>query len=188
MKEIISILWKTNKWFLVHLTFTIFLLFRLGTVTLHTYSRLSTISGTIDRIAYRPNGKGHILTLTLHGDNRAFYQRYEGRYHDNTVKALRSGDPVSFLSTEQEFEVKKSIISYSRFVEFNYYPVFNINSRKSLFDVFLFYFYLSSWWTILLYIGIVGSLLYSAQYVMRTTWRGRIIPLLLAAIFVWLMY
>jgi len=188
MKERSGLRWKTNKWFVIHLSITLVLLLRVMFLAGSTYGDLITVSGTIDSVSYERSGRDNIFKLVLSNDKRFFYQHYESRYHDDQAPALKAGDPVTFYSTKQHFEVRKTIISYSRFTEFDYYPVFNINGTKNLFDVFLFYFYRSSWWTILLYIGIVGSLLYSAQYVMSTTWRGRIIPLLLAAIFVWLMY
>lgn len=149
---------------------------------------LRKVDGTITSVDISNYKKETYVKLRLSSDKNIYYQVYYKRFQDDAISDLDNGNTVTFYTTAIEYKKRRAILSSDEASSFKYYPIFNINNNKKFFDVFLFHLYRNSFFTILLYISIAGSLFYLIPFAATTNWKNRIIILAIVAAYVWFFY
>ncbi len=126
------------------------------------------------------------LTLNASNDKNIYYQIYQGRFNDSRLNEILEGDAVSFYTTPQKFQLDKPILSKNKNKPFEYFPIFNVNSRKNLLDIFCYYLYGNSWFNIIFYLTSAATFFYLIPFVAVVKWPKKLILIFVAGIWVWL--
>ena len=181
-------MWFSNKPLLISLLVFSLLLIRIIFSSVYMFSNLHTVSGTIQKMDLSKDGSKTYLTLSLRNDSNIYYQRYKKRFFDKKVLVLNNGQKINFYTSNNRLYSAPALWNDRQHTGYYYYPVFNINTSKSIVDVLLFNFYSLNLINFLFYISILSTLLYSFFYIVHSKGVFRVLFLVILVFVVWLWF
>lgn len=186
MKKVID--WSyNNKVISLGIFLSLLLIIWQLTISYLDYSNLKKVNGQIKEIQLN-NRKKPSVKILIKDDGNTYYQKYSYRFSDNEVFKLRKDEFVYFFTTKNPRYSNGPLIGNYGQEGFYYYPLFNINSNKNYFSVFLQRFYEVSVLNIVMLASIAVSAFYSIFLLTLTSWKNRIFPACIMIILFWLLY
>lgn len=184
----IKMLWSTNKPLLISLLLFILLFIRLLVSTFYIYTNLSAIYGNVKKISVSNDNSKIYATLILQNDDKLYYQRYSHRFFDEALVTLKVGKSLNFYTSKSSIYKSPPLWNDGHRKGFYYFPIFNVNTPKSILDIFLFNFYRLTVLNFLLYISIVATIIYSFYYIVHSSGLARGLFFVFLAVMFWLWY
>ncbi len=181
-------IWFNNKPLFVSLMILILLLIRIIFISFYMFTNLKAINATINKINLSKDGSKTYLTIGLHNDSNIYYQRYKNRFYDKKIIMLNERQIINFYTAKNPLYSPPPLWNDGKQKGFYYYPVFNIDSSRSIMDVFLFNFYRLNLFNFLFYLSILSTILYGFFYIVHSKGIIRVLFFMILALVFWIWY
>ena len=154
--------------------------------TIYSFLNLQKIQGKI--LSFKIDKQsGTYLTIKIAGDNKIYYQEYEKRFFDTEILKLHQNDDLFFFTFKDPEKKRAAISSLGDQSSFLYWPIFNINKKAGILQLFYFYLY-NNYIIILLVISWV-LVLYNGFYIfIKANWISKTALIILNILIFWLLF
>ena len=154
--------------------------------TIYSFLNLQKIQGKILSVKVDKQS-GTYLTIKLTGDNEIYYQEYQKRFFDQEILKLHQNDDLYFFTFQDPEKKRAAISSLGDQTSFSYWPIFSVNKKAGILQIFYFYLY-NNYILILLAISWV-LVLYNGFYIfLKANLITKAALIILNILILWLLY
>jgi len=179
-------LWITNKILFFSILLTAIFFLKVLAMSVITYNELKLKTGILSEIKLDRNGRRLYLSIKLQSQSSLFYQVYSGRFFDVNSAKLQKHDTISFYTTSKKFSPPPLINKFNQ-SGFYYFPIFNIDDKKSIVDIFLYEYTKTSISNTIMLIGMISCIVCLFPFLMTTNWLNKIVLLIIEFTCIWLL-